>query len=257
MPKAGIDWAMDDPIWAFAKIIATFARAEFGPKGGGWFKEKGKGAEERLLPLMPWLIDRFKKEWTGKGEFAEAIAWRARAGFEGEIARFRKEPRYARLVTIAERTLATNTTVTIDQIYEANEEQLLELAEGAMGLYVRQDPELPNRIYVGVTSNLTKRNSGHNNANHRLVHFIPALDNAAMRQFESAVIKLLSSMDECLSENSKGLLTFRDGVNAFKLFKKVLCNPTIIHFQKVLNPKLPKMDLAAEYGPIIHRGEGR
>jgi hypothetical protein len=228
MPHSGLFWTKD-AVLVPCKILLGIGRWDAITKNDaeGWWATGSKNKAVQLLgDVMPFAIDQIRRDHTGVVPVENIIMYRARASSPkelghhggGEIGRF-MVPEFRSSFNFMSDTYAKKSSITADDLFAAQEKLLLGLFSDCIGVYVRVDPEIQERAYIGRTKNLAKRH--HSNASHRLARVYPTITVPASIDIETELLRLTAEHPK-IQKATQGLVQFKSGTSAIKMIDELV-----------------------------------
>lgn len=223
--RAGIEWVR--------YIVPGAAKI-----GGGIFAERTPGSghtgvfgQRRLLAemicdTMPFFPDYYRKHSTHPMPMDDVLARRARycrppeRGGKGELVRFQQPDWAPTYRLILDSMFEHPRSLHIGELMECQEKVLVTRYTGQPGVYVNQNIQSPNQIYLGVASDLGRRPVQHTDTLMTMVGGFPTATRAMAACLESALHEKIVGLAEWRKGRTRGAYLLpreMDGLEAVRM----------------------------------------
>jgi hypothetical protein len=172
----GAPWVQDFRLVP-AKIFMGFWAQDYWTKyrGDGWFSEKRYSlVEQRVCDQMPGIRDHFESLSRATSSFGHLLMRRGAFCLpevqykdgNDELGRFRVPEWGATFQKMRELFVNKTTVLRLDELLHLQQTRMIIESTGYPCVYMRHDPDKPRDVYVGMTTDIEKRD--HSNAAHWL-----------------------------------------------------------------------------------------
>lgn len=230
---AGIDWEEQKP--AHAKLLMGIAMLDSHFKYGNpkdFYSLNNNKSVQLIGDLMPGMIDYIKERYIGKQPLSKYLSWRGRAIIPKHMGGNAQYNDFIPLIASLELIwdcYHNNKIVTFDNIAEAQERLILSQQGKCSGVYIRFDPLVIERGYVGEGKNLSKRNKAHNNSPYRIYSFLATIDKICAVTLQNMILDQLTYK---LGYTVTGKFEVPTGSDAMKVVGEII---KIQHIQRFYN----------------------
>lgn len=227
-----------ETIPSYAKILVGM----YGLKRWNGERRYGNSAKYRLEQLVGDLLPSFPPLWkecnTTKNGMGHCLVRRAAFSMprspqnpngKDELKRFRN-PDFQLAWDRCTEALEKQKVITLIDIAIITDTELTLKYDGHPGVYFRTDPEISHRLYLGDSSDVGGRSSGHTNSPLLLSHVIGTTESGHKFVQDCLIAAIENNLGgrPAYGRNTKGLYEFDKGINALEVIKNYIATEPIV-----------------------------